>query len=159
VLPGRWYKEVLEPTSPAARTVAVYEDGSPAAVVSSFGKGRTLCVGTYLSAAYQTGPTPEAAAFFAALLDWAGVSRPVTVTGSDLEVRHLESTRHVLLFALNHGMSRADARITLRRPISGDTAFDLIAGRDVPLGRADGAVSLAVQLDPGMVTVVRMASA
>jgi beta-galactosidase len=158
VLPGRWYKEVLEPTSPAARTVAVYEDGSPAAVVSSFGKGRTLCVGTYLSAAYQTGPTPEAAAFFAALLDWAGVSRPVTVTGSDLEVRHLESTRHVLLFALNHGTSRADARITLRRPISGDTAFDLIAGRDVPLGRADGAVSLTVQLDPGMVMVVRMAS-
>ena len=41
-LPARWYKETLEPVSPGARIVAHFEGGRPAAVMSTFGKGRTL---------------------------------------------------------------------------------------------------------------------
>jgi hypothetical protein len=159
VLPGRWYKEVLEPTSTDARIVAEFEDGAPAAVVSTFGEGRTLMVGTYLSAAYQTGQTPEAAAFFGGLLDWAGVSPPIVVSGGTLEVRHLESARDLLLFALNHGTQRADARITLRRKATGETALNLVDARRLALTHGNDDVSLAVQVEAGAAAVIRMARA
>ncbi len=159
VLPGRWYKEVLEPTSPAARVVAEFEDGAPAAVMSAFGEGRTLMVGTYLSAAYQSAQTPEATAFFSGLLDWAGVSRPVALSGAPLEVRHLESARDILLFALNHGTDRADTRITLGRNVAGDVGLDLVHGRRLALTHGEADVSLAVQVEAGAVAVIRMARA
>ena len=58
VLPGRWFQETLEPLGPEARAAATFADGGVAAVMSSYGKGRTLMLGSYLSAAYQSRPAP-----------------------------------------------------------------------------------------------------
>ena len=46
LLPARWYEESLEPIGPQARVAAQFADGSPAAVISSFGKGKTLMLGS-----------------------------------------------------------------------------------------------------------------
>ena len=59
-------------------------------------------LGSYVSAAYQSKPTPEVERFYAGLLTWAGVTMPVEVTGATLEVRYLESGDDILMFVFNH---------------------------------------------------------
>ena len=81
VLPGRWYEESLEPIAPGARVVARFASGAPAAVVSTFGKGKALMLGSYVSAGYVSQPEEAGRRFFDGLLDWAGVRRPVAASG------------------------------------------------------------------------------
>ena len=119
-LPGRWYKEVLEPASADATVVGEFEDGQAAAVMSRFGKGRTLMLGSYVSAAFQSTPSPDTQRFYESLLAWAGVQLPVVVTGAPVEARHLESGSDALLFVFNHTANRAAAEVSLQRP-AGDT--------------------------------------
>ncbi len=158
-VPGRWYREVLEPLSSDARVVATYGDGAAAAVASRFGRGRTLLIGSYVSAAYQSTPSDAAARFFGGLLEWAGVVRPVDVRGGTLEVRLLETDGDLLFIALNHGDAPVDADVTLRRPVSGQA--DLLTGPDSgailrSLTRRDGSAILALHAPAGDVAVLRM---
>jgi beta-galactosidase len=155
-LPARWYKETLEPLSPQARVVARFDDGTPAAVMSAYGQGRTLMLGSYVSAAYQSSPTPETVRFYGALLDWAGVTRPVRVTGSSLEVRYLESGPDALLFLFNHGAEPAASEVFLRRPDDGYTATDLTESQPAALTRAEGGVTMSVAVPPGWVRVLHL---
>ena len=156
VLPARWYKEALEPTSPRARVVAEFEDGSAAAVMSTYGKGRTLMLGSYVSAAAQSTPTGDAERFFGGLLEWAGVSLPVRVTGSQVEARHLESGRDALLFLFNHAKDAARSEVWLQRSQGTYKALDLVSGRDVPLRNLTDGVSVSVALTPAAVHVLRI---
>src|SRR5690606_18163107 len=156
LLPTRWFKETLEPLSPNARIVAHFEDGAAAAVMSTHGKGRTLMLGSYVSSAYQTNPTPEAARFFRGLLEWAGVTLPIAVEGSPLEARHTESGDDAVLFLFNHGAEPAQSTVSLRRPAGEYVAGDLTTGDAVPLTRTADGVSLPVRLPPAGVQVVRI---
>jgi len=110
-IPGRWFKEVLEPRGDGARVIARFEDGSPAAVESAYGRGRTLMLGTYVSAAYYSEPQPSAEKFFAWLLEWAGVENTLPVTGP-VEVRQLQTGNGRLIFLFNH--SRQAATVEFR---------------------------------------------
>jgi beta-galactosidase len=156
-LPARWYKETLEPLSSSARVVAQFADGAPAAVMSAYGKGRTLMVGSYVSAAAQSTPTPESERFFAGLLEWAGVTPQVRVTGAPLEARHLESGREVLLFLFNHGKDTAASDVWLQRGGGDFTAVDLVTGERVALSSSNGGVAANVRLAAGGVQVLRIA--
>lgn len=157
VLPARWYKERLEPASPDARVVAEFEDGTPAAVMGSYGQGRTLMLGSYVSASAQSTPTPEAERFFGALLAWAGVALPVEVSGTPIEARYLETGNDTLLFLFNHGKQASQSEVTLQRPAGDYAATDLVSGAAVPLTRTPDGVKLAVTLDSSDVRVVRLA--
>jgi beta-galactosidase len=133
VLPARWYEETLEPLGDrGAQVIARFASGAAAAVTSSFGKGRTLMLGSYVSAAFQTTPTAEGEAFFSGLLTWAGVQPPAaSVSGGDFELRTLTSGSDRLLFVLNHGSAEAEARISLPSLQPGYSAYDLIAEKPV----------------------------
>ena len=128
VLPGRWYEESLEPTAPGARVVARFANGAPAAVVSSFGKGQALMLGSYVSAGYVTQPEETTRRFYGGLLDWAGVRRPLAVSGDPVEVRLLESGREHLVFVFNHAATPATTAVTLRVPLDGRVVEDLVHG-------------------------------
>jgi hypothetical protein len=158
-LPARWYKETLEPLSAAAHVVARFEDGAAAAVMSTYGRGRTLLLGSYVSAAYQTTPTADTARFYRALLDWAGVSRPVTVSGATLEVRVLESRDEAVLFVFNHDRAAARSEVTLRRPAGSRAAADLVRGGSIPLTRTAEGVTISIEVPPSDVRVVRLTMA
>jgi beta-galactosidase len=124
-LPARWYEETLEPTTDAARIVARFADGGAAAVASSYGRGQTLMLGSYVSAAYESTPTREVEHFYAGLLKWAGVTPP-TVTGG-VEVRTLESGTERVIVVFNHGKASTDASVAV-----GETkAVDLMTGATV----------------------------
>ena len=151
-LPGRWYKETLEPTSPTARIVGHFEDGSAAAVMSTYGKGRTLMLGSYVSAAYQSTPTPAVERFYSGLLEWAGVTLPLTVAGAPLEARHLESGADAVLVLLNHHSQPAVADVSLRRPTGDYSAEDLINSRPVVVTRSGESVSVKAEVGHGQRT-------
>jgi beta-galactosidase len=155
-LRGRWYQETLEPLGPQARVVAQFEDGSAAAVLSNYGKGKTLILGSYVSAAYQSTPTPEVERFYAGLLAWAGVVLPVAVSGAEFEVRSLESGNDVVLFIFNHGSEKAAGGVSVLLPTGTYTATDLVLGRSMPISREQQLVRLNVTLDPDGVQVVRL---
>ena len=156
VLPARWYKETLEPASPSAKVVAQFEDGAAAAVMSAFGKGKALMLGSYVSASAQSTPTPESQRFFAALLDWAGVSLPVRVTGSPIEVRHTEVGRDAVLFVFNHTKTGATSDVSLARPAGVYTVTDLVAGAAVTSSRTGDAVTMRLEMPPLGVRVMRV---
>jgi beta-galactosidase len=128
MLPGRWFEESLEPTSPGARVVARFASGAPAAVVSAFGKGKVLMLGSYVSAGFVTRPEGSTRRFFDGLLDWAGVRRRVAVSGDPVEVRLLESGPESLVFVLNHAPTPATTVIVLRLLASGRRVEDLSTG-------------------------------
>jgi len=136
-LPGRWFEETLEPTAAAARVVARFANGAPAAVTSSYGRGRTLMLGSYVSAGYVSRPEPATRRFFEGLLEWAGVARPVEVAGDPLEVRWLEAGPSQLVFLFNHAATPATAAVRLRLPLAGRAVLDLASGEAVSVTATD----------------------
>ena len=155
-IPGRWYEETLEPLSPAARVVARFESGAPAAVLSRFGKGETLLVGSYISAASQSWPSREAEQFFSALLDWAGITVPVEVGGSPLEVRLLPSGDELLLFAFNHDRQHATSTVRLDARGRRWTVSDLETEKAIAATQEDGRIRLDLRLPGQEVTALRL---
>jgi beta-galactosidase len=153
-LPARWYKETLAPSSSGARIVAQFSDGSPAAVMSVYGKGKTLMIGSYVAAAAQSAPTPEAGKFFAGLLSWAGVDLPIRVSGAAIEARFLESGGDTLLFLFNHDRQPAKSEVWLRG--TAGSVSDVVDGHPVEFKRSNGGVTVRVDLIPGGVQVLRV---
>lgn len=155
-LPARWYKETLEPLSTSARVVAQFADGTAAAVMSTYGKGRTLMLGSYVAAAAQSTPSTEAERFFAGLLAWAGVTAAVRVTGAPLEARYVESGNDVLLFVFNHARQPASSEVWLRRPAGNYTALDLVTNRAVTATRDGDGIVTRIELPATGVQVLRI---
>ncbi|HTP35194.1 MAG TPA: beta-galactosidase [Candidatus Acidoferrales bacterium] len=112
-IPARWFEETLEPIGEHARVVARFANGDAAGVESAFGKGKTLALGSYVSAAYENAPSRETERFYAGLLDWAGIALPLTVTGGRIEARLLESGAERLVFVFNHDGQTVDATVNL----------------------------------------------
>jgi len=146
-LPARLYEETLEPLNDRARVVARFADGRPAAVMSTFGRGKTLALGSYLAVAHQQQPDAASERFFQSLLDWAGVERPVSVEGGAAEVRMLEVGSDRLVFVFNHQDQPVEPVI---RVPGNWNASDLTTG--APLSR------LSKRLALGEVWVVRLSS-
>jgi beta-galactosidase len=113
-IPARWYEETLEPIGDRAKVVARFANGDAAAVESAFGKGKTLMLGSYVSAAYENAPSRETERFYAGLLKWAGIAEPVAVEGGRIEVRWLESGGKRLVFVFNHESREVDAVVRLQ---------------------------------------------
>ncbi len=154
-LPGRWYKETLEPAGKNARIVARFPDGAPAAIVSQFGKGKTLMLGSYISAAYETSPAPATARFYAGLLQWAGTAPPPEGGAPGVEVRVLESGSSRVVFVFNHNHAAAVARVGLA--LAGNwRAADLVEGGAVPTTRSGGLLRFERPLTASGVWVVKL---
>jgi beta-galactosidase len=158
VLRGRWYEESLEPTAPGARVVARFASGAPAAVASRFGKGRTLMLGSYVSAGYVSQPEEAARRFFEGLLDWAGVHRPVAIAGDPLEVRLMESGRENLAFVFNHAAAPATTALTLRLPAHGRTVEDLATAEPTATRAVADGFEWRATIPPRGVRVLRVRS-
>jgi beta-galactosidase len=134
VLPGRSHREVLQPLGPQSQVAAVYENGEAAAILSRFGKGKTLMLGSYVLAAFQTQPSPPVERFFQALVRWAGIEFPIGTAEESAEVRWLESGSDRIVFVFNHGRSPIEPQITMRGA-ENYSAMDLVSGVATPVLR------------------------
>jgi beta-galactosidase len=155
VLPARWYEETLEPLSKEARIVAQFPNGSPAAIVSHFGKGRTLMLGSYVSAAYVNAPSTTAEHLYAGLLEWAGIPLTVAHAAPQVEVRWLDSGADRIVFVFNHNQKAADTDVAVRTSRAWN-AVDLVTGKPVTLAQSGGILRLDRRLDAGDVWVLRL---
>lgn len=152
VLPARWYEETLEPVGERARVVATFADGRAAAVVSAFGKGKTLTLGSYVSAAHQSRPEEALRRFYESLLRWAGVDMPVSATG-DVEVRTLEAGSAKLVFVFNHGSAETNATVRMKGAYM--AGVDVERGSPVELRRTGEGTEFVSTLPARGVRVVR----
>jgi hypothetical protein len=84
-------------------------------------------LGSYVSAAYESTPTPAVERFYSGLLAWAGVVAPLQATGDRIEARLLETPTGPLVFVFNHNAQPAATTLKLPR----GTATDLMTGRSV----------------------------
>jgi beta-galactosidase len=155
-LAGRLYEQSLRPKQDAARVVARFASGAPAAVESRYGKGKTLALGSFLGAAYEQKQTPGLARFFAALLEWAGVSRPVQVRGLPLEVRMMEAGEERLLAAFHHGTQAGEAEIVVRLGPGEWRGEDLESGAAVNGAREHANIKLKKRFDGEEAWILRL---
>ena len=155
-LAGRWYEETLAPLGPQAHVVAKFADGRAAAVISSYGRGRTLMLGSYIGGAYEKHRDAAGVRFYAALLDWAGVHAPITAEPAGLEVRSLESGSDRLVFVFNHGSEEAAATVRLA---VGASATDIVTGKPVELARDGDRSVMRGRIGARDVWVVRIVTA
>ena len=109
---GTGLAEHFEQFDPAARVVARFDDGSPAAFERQHGAGRMMVLGTFAGERNQTDPEPNHP-LADVLLEWAGVARPqVTATGF-VEVRRLMAPAGELVLLFNHGAQPASVECSL----------------------------------------------
>jgi beta-galactosidase len=159
-LRGVIYEEALESISPRARVIARFTDGSPAIVASSYGKGKMLAAGTFLGLSYESERSENLVKFFAGLLDWAGVARPVEVSGvaSDqaVEVRTMESGAEKLVFVFNHGSDAVEPAIRVSLPQGAYSVKDLATGQALGAGYERDAVVLKKIITANDVWAVRI---
>ncbi|MFN7939693.1 MAG: alpha-amylase family protein [Bryobacteraceae bacterium] len=96
---GRYFLQEYE--LKGGRAVGRHSSGRTAAVEHTAGKGRTLLIGSFPGAGYFKRPTPQARTFFAGLLDWAGISRTLTVSDPLVKVRLHRGADGRVLYILN----------------------------------------------------------
>jgi beta-galactosidase len=157
-LRGSLYQESLEPISPHARVVARFADGSAAMVASSYGKGKTITVGSFFGAQYEAEREAALARFFNGLLDWAGLSRPVEVSGaiSDIEVRMMEVGREKLVFVFNHASAAVEPTVRVKLPAASYSVRDLATEEPVSAFYERDGIVLKKQLASSDVWVIRI---
>ncbi len=153
-IPGRAFEETLEPRGRQSRIVAHWSSGAPAAVTSTYGKGKTLALGTYIGAAYESLRDETARRLIAGLAEWAGVESPVSAS-TEVEVRLLESGKDTLMFVFNHQQQASAPEITLRRSDE-VVATDVVTGSPVTSTRSREGLRISRRMEPGDVWVVRL---
>jgi beta-galactosidase len=155
-LSARWFEETLEPIRSNARIVAEFPDGGAAAVISQYGKGKTLMLGSYVGAAFETQREPAAARFYESLLDWAGVERPIVSRKGTPEVRYLESGDVRLAFIFNHSEKPQEIDVALPIPGPDYRAVDLVSGGVVGLDDQNGRAAVRKHLAAREVWVLKL---
>ena len=90
-----------------------YDNGSVAAVENSFGKGKTLLIGTFPGAGYYAHPSPEGQPFYAGLLDWANVTPKLRASDNVVKVRLHEGAGGTYVWILNPSRTPRHVDITL----------------------------------------------
>jgi beta-galactosidase len=155
---GAAYEEHLEPYA-GARVLGRYADGDAAVVENSFGKGRTILVGTFLALGYEQHPEPATRQFLISLAASAGVSPEVEVSGTGagkIEVRRLVSGSEQIVFAFNESNDSTDAALSLEFPWRPARAVDWMDGHDVQFATQQKKVLLKKTFTPHEVWVVSL---
>jgi len=153
---GAAFEEDLQPY-PGSRVLGHFEDGQPAVIENSFGKGRAILIGSFAALGYEEHPDPAGQQFLMSLASLAGVSADVTVsgtTGSVLQVRRLIGKNNQIVFVFNESNSVVDAALSLDvdRPVR--QAIEWSDDHDVPFRMDQNRLMLHKSFAPRQVWVV-----
>ncbi len=158
-----FFEEEFELLSDRAQALAEYDNGGPAIVLASHGRGKAMIVGSFLGLAYHHFKNPNNGRFFAGLVDWLKLSRPVEVTAANrnalIEVRLLEGGKSRVLFAFNRSEEKTRAELALAVPDRDYRAKNLETEEDVDVKRKGGRLLFAKEFEPGEVWVVTLTPA
>ncbi|HEY3244189.1 MAG TPA: beta-galactosidase [Phycisphaerae bacterium] len=150
-LAGTYLAEALAPLSAReTQLLARLSDESPVIVASSFGKGQTLFVGSFLGLAQQQTPSAANRRWILGLLLWAEVVPPIICTSERPEnpkpsIRLHESPGGFVVFVLNYDDKPQRFRLELRLPDSHFSWRDLITHETGTVERTP-ATAMSLQL-------------
>ncbi|MGH9588698.1 MAG: beta-galactosidase, partial [Acidobacteriaceae bacterium] len=154
------FEEQLEPYA-GAHVLGRFADGKPAIIENSFGKGRTILIGSFLALGYEQHPEATTRQFLISMAQSAGVSSDVEVSGTgaaNIEVRRLVSAGQQIIFAFNESSSPADATLSLQVPWTPAHAVDWTSGQDVQFAAQHKRVLMKKTFRPHEVWVVGLES-
>jgi beta-galactosidase len=139
---GELYVSTMTPLSSNARVLASFQ-GEPAIIESSYGKGRTLFVGTFMGWGNHPEQTPANSALIRRLADWAGIEKPVATSldGSlalPVIARLQQREKGWLLFLINHGSEAQQPDVSVQLPDGRYGMRELISGRRMDAVARDG---------------------
>lgn len=81
--------------------LARFDSGETAIVEHRFGNGRTLLIGSHLSASYHNRPDPDLKAFFRDLLVWAGRRPGISCSNAQVQARLHSDGERAFLWLVN----------------------------------------------------------
>ncbi len=157
---GAAFEEVLE-AYPGSRVLGRFEGGEPAVVENSFGKGKTVLLGSFVSLAYQQHPDASTQQFLVSLAKLAGVSSQVEVSGpgkEQIQVRRLVSDHEQIVFAFNQSNQPVAGNLSLNMPWRTQHATDWGNDHNVPFQIQNGRLLLNKTFAPGEVWVVSLSA-
>jgi beta-galactosidase len=159
-LRGAQFAESVEllPKS-TARVLAHLDDGTPVITSSTYGKGQTFFIGSFLGLANQ--PSNKANnQVLLGLLDWAKVQRPFTTSldGADpqtpLEARLQEHADGRVLFLVNHAAALKSVTVKVTVPTEGEfTLREILHGQTLRQRAAGNAITLTREIPAKQVEV------
>jgi beta-galactosidase len=149
-LRGALHANTVELLSRDAQVLATI-DGEPAVVVSRYGEGRTLFVGSYLGWGNHPAQHEATTEFVRRLAAWAGIEKPVgTSLDGGLEppvvARLQENDDGYLLFLINHHPAAQHLAVTVRLDDGGYVLSELVSGRTVTDAARDGGLRLETRV-------------
>lgn len=106
---GRFFLQ--EYTAAGGRPVGTYENGRIAAIENSYGRGKTLLVGSFPGAGYYLHHAPETKAFLAGLLEWANLEQQVGSSDPLVKARLHTGPGGTYLWVINS--TRTARRVTI----------------------------------------------
>jgi len=147
-VPGRYFVQEYE--TAGGRAAGRHSSGRVGAVEHAFGKGRTLLMGSFPGAGYFRKATPQARTFFAGLLDWAGISRTLSVSDPLVKARVHRGGGGAVLYVLNP--TRQERPVVIEMKDTVRAAKDVWDGKTI---RVDGR-RLSLMVGDRDVAVVRV---
>ncbi|HEY2933475.1 MAG TPA: beta-galactosidase [Acidobacteriota bacterium] len=123
-------EERFEILSDAARAVASFEDGSPAAFERSYGRGRVIILGGFAGLANELKPAVRhpLGTFFA---EWAGLKSPKLTASHFVELRELHAPLGRMVLFFNHDSQPVQADYTASLDKPAGKIKELIGGAEV----------------------------
>lgn len=157
---GAAFEEQLEPY-PGAQVLGRFADGEAAIVENSFGKGRTVLVGSFLALGYEQDHEAVTQQLLLALAQSAGVSPEVEVLGTgaaNIQVRRMVSDHEQIVFAFNESDDTSDSTLSLQVPWTPARVVDWSDDHDMTFETQQGKVLLKKRFAPREVWVVGLES-
>lgn len=150
---GMSFEEQFTQLDPAAKVVAKFEDGSPAAYENKYGKGSIIVLGTFAGEPNFLAPV-ENHPLLDLLANWAGIARPQMKASSFVELRTMDAPNGKLVLFFNHDSKPAQADYTaeLSKPASKISEI-LTGGTVAPNGKT---LKLSTEVPAGSVRVYRV---
>lgn len=136
------FRQVYEATTGEVLGHFGTAEQGPAIVGNTHGKGRTLLIGSHVSAGHYAAEAPGNRAWFDWCLHWAGIHPRVTSTNPHLVCRLHESSAGRYLWIVNPDRAPQSARVTLDgAPVAGQVLWgDGIDGGRAVVGGRDAVV-------------------
>ncbi len=145
---GRFFLQEYEVAGGTA--MGKFANGHTAAVESSYGKGRTLLIGSFPGAGYFKHHSTETRKFFAGLLEWAGVTQQVTSSEAGVQARLHTGAGGTWLWVVNPAREAKTVSVGLQRDFT--KATDIWQGRAQNIERR----RVTVAVEDRNVAVIRL---
>jgi beta-galactosidase len=118
---GRYFLQEYQPKG--GQPAGQYANGHVAAVEHTFGKGKTLLIGTFPGGGYYLRHSTGSKAFFAGLVKWAGISPRLQSSNPAVQARLHSGAGGNYLWITNP--TRAEAKVTVTSDLTFRTAEDV----------------------------------